>query len=280
MDIKFHCNQNSNFINDNQMVRAFLYSDYSIEPHNHDFYEMNIIFGGSGIHCIGKESFIVKYGDVFIIPPGTVHAYYDTKNLDVYHILFKKEYVILNKDEAMTVPGFLQLMEVEPFLRQNFSGGMYLNLSKSQLLQLKQDIFFIDDANFIGENFYPLKNHTLWKILYLMSDMFCTQTKSKKTTKYGYHESQIMETLEYIHQNYGEKITVQKLCELSHLSRSTFLRAFSEVCNCTPMSYLSDYRCKKAVEMLSEGRFSKTETAHKCGFYDLSHMEKNLDKRK
>ena len=280
MDIKFHCVTEKNFKNHKQMVRAFLYTDYEIEPHNHDFYEMNIVFNGSGLHQIEKESFRVKIGDVFVIPPDTVHAYYDTNDLDVYHILFKKEFVLSNKDEAIRVPGFLQFMEIEPFLRQNFSRGLYLNLSNTNLAQLKQDIIFMDDENFTDECMYPLKNHTLRKILYWLSYLFDKQMNNEKNVRNGYHEPQIMQALEYIHQNYGERITIEKLCTLSYLSRSTFLRAFSEICNCTPMKYLSDYRCKKAAEMLIEGIGSKTEIAQKCGFYDLSHMKKILDKRK
>lgn len=203
MDIKFHCDLENNFKGKKQNVRAFLYSDYKIEPHNHDFYEMNIVFGGSGVHRIEKECFEAKTGDVFVIPPGTVHAYYDTENLDVYHILFRNEFILANKDDALKIPGFLQFMEIEPFLRQNFSKGLYLNLSKTQLLQLKQDIFFIDDENFEGENLYPFKNHAFLKMLYWMSYVFCEQMGDAKNNKLIYHEPQIMQALEYIHQNFA-----------------------------------------------------------------------------
>ena len=87
MDIKFHCDSKQNFKNEHQQVRAFLYTDYSIEPHNHDFYEMNIIMRGKGTHKIEKACFSAETGDVFMIPPMKVHSYYDTEDLDVYHIL-------------------------------------------------------------------------------------------------------------------------------------------------------------------------------------------------
>ena len=75
-----------------------------------------------------------------------------------------------------------------------------------------------------------------------------------------------------------DKITIDLLCEKSFLSRSTFLRSFHNVCGCTPMEYVNSYRCKKALEMMDSTCFSKTEIAHSCGFYDLSHMERTVKK--
>ena len=87
-----------------------------------------------------------------------------------------------------------------------------------------------------------------------------------------------MQALEYIHQNFGEKITVEDLAEKSFLSRSTFLRCFYNICGTTPIKYLNEYRCKKAMEMMTNTEFSKTEIAQNCGFYDLSHMDRFLNK--
>ena len=78
----------SHFKSAGNMVTAFLYKDYSVNPHNHDFYEMNIIMSGKGTHTIEGTSVYVKRGDIFMIPPNTVHSYCDTQVLDVYHILF------------------------------------------------------------------------------------------------------------------------------------------------------------------------------------------------
>ena len=52
------------------------------------------------------------------------------------------------------------------------------------------------------------------------------------------------------------------------------MRSFDTICGMTPAQYLNDYRCKKAIEMMEHTDLSKTEIAHSCGFYDLSHMER------
>ena len=90
------------------------------------------------------------------------------------------------------------------------------------------------------------------------------------------YDIEIIKVLEYIHKNYDSKLTIDLLCKKSFLSRSTFIRSFCAVCGCTPIEYVNRYRCKKAAEMMEDTRFSKTEIAHRCGFYDLSHMERTL----
>ena len=132
MDIKFHCDSKQNFKNEHQQVRAFLYTDYSIEPHNHDFYEMNIIMRGKGTHNIEKACFSAETGDVFMIPPMKAHSYYDTEDLDVYHILLHNDFIINNQKENSSIPGFVQFTEIEPFLRQKFSKKMFTLSSANQ----------------------------------------------------------------------------------------------------------------------------------------------------
>ncbi|MDD6735592.1 MAG: AraC family transcriptional regulator [Clostridiales bacterium] len=277
MDIKFHCDSKQNFKNEHQQVRAFLYTDYSIEPHNHDFYEMNIIMKGKGTHQIENACFRAETGDVFMIPPMRIHSYYDTEDLDVYHILLHKDFISNNQKENSSIPGFVQFTEIEPFLRQNFSKKMFLHLSHGQILQLKTDLAFIEDNSvYDTKEMLPLKKHTIWKILYWLSALLFDQIYDKNKKTLNKHDIEIIRTLEYIHQNYDSKITIDLLSQKSFLSRSTFLRRFRDVCECTPMEYVNRYRCKKALEMIDNTCLSKTEIAYHCGFYDLSHMERTM----
>ena len=277
MNIEFHCDAKRSLGDEKCAVRAFLYTDYSIPPHNHEFYEMNIVLRGVGTHEIENSRFRVKAGDVFVIPPMTVHAYCDTRELDVYHILIRKNFITGNMTEAASIPGFLQLVEIEPFLRRHFSDAMFLHLGAGELVKLRGELAFIEDGGeFDREELYPLKHHSLWKILYSLSYMLYRQLhSSKKDTKNKYEHS-VLTALEYIHQNYFEKITIEDLCAITYLSRSTLLRSFGEICGCSPTVYLGRYRCERAAELMNSAAMSKTEIANACGFYDLSHMERML----
>lgn len=279
VDIQFHCDEKSNFPK-GFSARAFTYTDYSIELHNHDFYEVNIILNGTGTHCISNGRFRISAGDVFVIPPMVAHSYINTDKLEVYHILLKKSFIKQNEDETKNVPGFLQLTEIEPFLRStSYSNTFFLHLNQSQMLQLKNELSFIDDGSpFSWEACATMKYHEIWKILYWFSALLNQQVLFNETASLRHYERCVLDALEYIHKHYGEKISIDILCKKVFLSRSTFLRAFKEICHTSPMEYLIKYRCEKAVEMLSDSDCSKTTIAQSCGFYDLSHMVRNIKK--
>lgn len=277
MDIEFHCDEASNFRRRNSFVRAFTYTEYSIEPHTHDFYEMNIVMAGHGLHQIESSVFEARIGDVFVIPPMISHAYYNTEHLEVYHILIKKDFVRSHQDEAVTVPGFLQLMEIEPFLRRNCSESMFLHLSPAELSEIKAEFKVIErNGAFDQEALSLLHRHTTLKILYYLSYLLHKQSYGEKKVIPTKYKQQILDTLEYVHRHFSEKITIDGLADRVYLSRSTFIRSFREFCNCSPIQYLTTYRAKKAKDLLENSTMSKTEIAHTCGFYDLSHMEKSI----
>lgn len=280
MDIKFHCDEKNNF-KECEKVRAFLYTDYQIEPHNHDFYEINIVLRGHGTHKISNASFEAKIGDVFTIPPGVIHAYCNTQQFDIFHILIKKDFIYYNRKESADVPGFLQLTEIEPFLRRHCANKMFLHLSRNELEYLKYDLNAIDEKNIgYSAKSSPLKEHTVWKILYTFSELLYRQINFDKKKNAAKYEKYIFNILEYIHKNYDKKITLETLCEKFYLTRSTLLRNFETICHCSPTQYINNYRCKKALEMSENTDLSKTQIAHSCGFYDLSHMQRAFAKSK
>ena len=279
MEIKFHSSNANWFDRGIENVRAFVYENYSIEPHDHDFYEMNIVLSGSGKHVIEGREVSVGKGDVFVIPPKTVHSYYDTLELDVYHVLIHKDFMLKNREEAQKIPGFLQFTEIEPFLRANAAASMILHLSQKKLMELKSELSLIEDGgSYDTKELLPIKMHTALKIIYSLSYALYQQLNNEQEISKNKYEYAIIRTLEYIHKNYPEKITLEMLCKMTYLSRSTFLRSFGQICSSTPMEYLNRYRCKKAKELLDTDLYSKTEIAHRCGFYDLSHMERILKK--
>ena len=275
MEKEFHCLDDVVFKRKSQQVFSRTYKEYSVKPHTHDFYEMNLVLSGHGIHYIKNAEFPVKRGDLFVIPPMTVHAYDNTEHLTVCHILMKKKFISSNAD-AQKMPGFLQLMELESFVRQNYPQAIFLRLTPVQIDEVMNDARFLQEkGQFDDERFDLLAEATTWKIVYYLSYLLRKQLEQKESVKAKY-ERELMNTLEYLSKHFSEKITIDDLASRIFLSRSTFLRRFFEFCGCTPMQYLSFYRTKKAVELLETATLNKTEIAHLCGFYDLSHMERNV----
>ena len=272
--VRFRSNIDYHFYEQDAQIRAFTYRNYAVVPHAHEFYEVNIILSGHGVHQIEEKTVEVHAGNVFVIPPDIIHTYRDTHQLDVFHILLRPEFLQRNYAEAASVDGYLLLTEIEPFLRQNASDPHFLQLSQQQLLQIKPDLELLAQ-NTPPEKTAPIAVHTMWKLLYLFSGYLKEQVHTQAPASYKY-EWEVLQMLEYIHQHYHEKITIERLCGESFLSRSTCLRSFQAICGCTPLQYIQNYRRKKATELLQNGEQSKSGIAQACGYYDQSHMKRAL----
>ena len=80
--------------------------------------------------------------------------------------------------------------------------------------------------------------------------------------------------LGYIHEHYMERLDVETVAQSAAISTSESLRCFKRNLNTSPVSYIRDYRIKRAVEMLGNGARSISETAFACGFEDMSYFSK------
>ncbi len=257
------------------MTLAFQTEQYRYRMHEHDFYEINIILEGSGYHYIESRQLKVNVGDMFVIPPGVLHGY---ENIDpvfnVFHLVANKNFFTKYAEEIKLLGQFKVLFEIEPYLRAN-ERNFYINLDYDFLTELKSDITILESIKSdVTDESDTIRNIITLKII----SSLCRYAKqnSDRINKNEPKEYQdIMRALEYIHNNYSEKITIPDLAKLCNVSKATFLRKFKSVTKTSPNKYLLFCRAKNARRLL-DGGLSRTATAQLCGFFDISHMDRVL----
>jgi len=85
-------------------------------------------------------------------------------------------------------------------------------------------------------------------------------------------EDVIDKALAYIRSNFSYDISFDWLFHQLAVSRAHFFRLFKARTGLSPQQYLVRYRIEKSQKLLCQGRLGVTETAHSCGFNDLSHF--------
>jgi YesN/AraC family two-component response regulator len=106
----------------------------------------------------------------------------------------------------------------------------------------------------------------LLQTLYLLEDIYM-ERKTPQTVK---RKKSLVDTLlEYIHLNYSDDISLNDLCDLIHVNRTTLNRRFKEQVGFTAMEYILRHRLKVACDVLSHTNLSLAEIAEAIGFkYD------------
>lgn len=90
---------------------------------------------------------------------------------------------------------------------------------------------------------------------------------------------EIEKAIEYMNQNFGEKLTVRSLSKLVNMSESNFIRTFKQETQLAPIEFLIKLRIDKAKKLLRSGEKTITEIALQCGFNSTSHFSSCFVKR-
>ncbi len=262
---------------ENDYIKSFVHNNYAIGYHTHSFYELNIVINGNGIHYIEEMSCKAEVGCVFVIPPNIHHGYINEGNFDVYHLLIHRDFFNNCFKEFMKTVGFSLLFETEPYLRSQYHENMFLILSQGELNTVLGDIEAINNCKSLADaNIYI--NAIAKKIISYLCMLITKRQGVEQLNPQSNNELRsITECLNFIHQNFDERITVELLAGRFNMSRSTFIRQFIKICGCPPYEYIKQYRIKKVKEYLKNSTETITSIAQKCGFYDASHLRKCLN---
>ncbi len=66
--------------------------DANLQPHTHNFYEINYLYRGKCTNILMGKSYPMKPHEIFIMRPGTVHQVKDDEDVLLYNILIKPDY--------------------------------------------------------------------------------------------------------------------------------------------------------------------------------------------
>ncbi len=247
--------------------------------HNHDFYEINVIVEGEGMHYIENGYCPAKQGSVFIIPPNIRHGYFSKNNdLLIYNLDLSKLFMSKYADALSSLEEYSMLFEIEPKLRENFNDVFLLTLNEEELQKIKSEIDGLiacelsayNGVNVIKEAKALAFIGGLTEIAHKNN----TLRKEKKNFSKDYEITVTMiKSIEFIHENYSEKIPLETLAQRSAMSKISYLRYFKKLFNTTPYDYLLKYRIRMAKKLIKNTDKTLSFIANEVGFYDLSHFE-------
>ncbi len=253
------------------LVHAYLHENYTHKMHEHQFCEMNIIVSGEGRHYIGDFSLPASVGDVFVIPPNVAHGYFSHGRLDILHILLRADFMRRYREELCRLPSYSLLFDIEPQIRLSSGGEYNLRIPSHCFPALQEEIYRLIRLEAMEE--YTYQNILTLGFIGKLGELLRQSTQNENIRTHG---RALLGVMEYIRENLDQKLTLELLASKASVSKSTLNRHFIEILHVSPMQYVMECRLEKAKTLLSRGELSKTEIAHFCGFFDISHMNKYL----
>jgi len=250
---------------------AHYYDDITLHPvewHWHEELEAGIILEGMAHLVIGTEKRILRPGEGFFVSSEVLHSVYSASSepCKLNSFVFHPRLVGGSPDSV-----FWQKY-VSPLLVSDSLKGMFLQRSCSsepQMLALIQHVWQQCEQEPPG---YELEvRSALSKFLFLLTKQM-EHIPTIPSDKLLRDSARIKTMLQFIHEHYGEQITMEQISEKAMISTSETLRCFRSTIGTTPIQYLKQYRIQKAAELLSSTTMKVADIGTQCGFQEMSYF--------
>jgi len=196
---------------------------------------IHFVVSGYGIFRINGNEYIIKPGEMFVIPP-YIETYYEADEVNPWSYIWV---------------GFTT------------TGNITENLS---------DVIKCPEAKMIFNSMKNCENYSDGRSAYLCArlwDLFALLSKGGKN-EYGYVEK----ALEFIHSNYMYNITVEGIARHLNLDRTYFSVIFKRKNGLSPKQYLLNYRMNIAATLINEKDIAISVVANSVGYSDLYTFSK------
>lgn len=250
-------------------MRVFPYLQNNTPIHGHTFAEIAVIIEGKGVHRTIRDSQPLVAGDVLLVPYGAIHAYEKVDDLRLINVLFKP-------DQIPLIPELRQLPYSSTFLSGGTAPAAEINIQKLHLDENTMEPVRETLEHMISE----YKNEQaganpccmLGYFIVLLSQILRSVTANN--TALRKMPEGIVRVEEYIRKHYAEQLRLDDLLKISHMSLSSFMRAFSDCIGTAPVNYLNEIRLYKACALLQDSDLSISEIALKAGFNDSNYFSR------
>ena len=250
----------------NQLENKLLYSNHSDD-----------------ISISYQTTYTIKY-----VIDGVKHYNYNNQDIEVSN----SQYLILNNDSLITTEArkgtkglslFLSsklINEISHFYSRNNSSIKFLEIiqrnSSQKINNLLNEIVYLYENNQIGlkqqiDDLFIAISELIVQEQLSIDNNFMNLKVVKHDTKRELYKS-IIETKEYLNDNFKEKISLDIISRDVGISKYYLHRVFREINGNTPLEYLKNIRLEKAKNKLQYSKDSIFEIAFKCGFDNTAYF--------
>lgn len=241
--------------------------------HWHEELEMGFVVEGSVLMECGNEKFTLNKGDIYFLNSNTLHALFRcaTEPKSVCRSIVVHSSIIGGKEGSIYYKKYLLPIIENGNLRELIITVKDRNYSK--IYRLLTNIWNavnlgITDCELIVRNELSLFFQIL--IHLLEHDMPSCPTASIT------QETRLRDILNFMHNHYAEKITLDDIAAAAFISKSEVLRCFKNIIGQSPIGYLKNYRLRNAVYMIQNTSYSINTICELCGFDDHSYFSKSF----
>lgn len=234
-----------------------------MESHDHHFFELVYVTGGSATHTLNDKTSTLTSGDYFIVDYGSIHCYKDSRDLTLINCLFLPEVIDNTLSDCHSFESLLQ--------------GCLIRYYPTSFGQTTVNHIFHDDEGHIlnlimgMQKEYQEKSAGYSEIFRCRLIEIMILTLRSVVNKNDLHpkSSAVLQLIQYIESNYQDEVTLGHFCHEYHYNMQYISRKFKQETGFTMRDYLQKVRIKKSCELLVGSDMRIFDIALAVGYNDF-----------
>ncbi|MBW6410874.1 AraC family transcriptional regulator [Clostridium weizhouense] len=258
-----------NFLDFPVYAKQVLLSDYpgmTAANHWHNDWEFTLILNGKMSYSVNGKSYELEEGQGIFINSEQMHYGYsgDGSNCSFICILIPPSLLsnITRIKETYVLPVCTDTSHPFFILHPEISW-------QRNLIKILKDIYKLCNEEKDGFELHIMS--LFHSLCYNLYNNIKNNISAHKTTDDKKLDA-MHNMIGYIQKNYQGKITLDEIAAAGNVCRSSCCDIFQLILQKTPISYLTEYRLEKSIELLNIPSLSVTEIALQCGFTGSSYF--------
>jgi AraC-like DNA-binding protein len=252
--------------------------------HRHeDFYALYVIQGGQGIHLINNHPYGIARGDIYMLPPGSTHAYSDYQLLVIDAFYFSP--ALFSDQELLALQSLPDLWRL--FIKQsdtaqeNGFNDHRLHMPPAHFHEVEAMITELHNEFVASTIEASILTRSLFFRLLVHLARWQASGSDRGTALHSIsqitpHKVSVANILQICEERFHEPLTVPQLAALMFLSPSRFSEIFSREVGVSPAAYIRRLRLERAQTLLRTTSLSTTTIAHQVGFRDSAQLSRTF----
>jgi AraC-like DNA-binding protein len=241
--------------------------------HAHSEYQLFVVLKGTGTRFIGDSIRSFKPGELILTGPNLPHlwrsdeAYFKKNNsLKTRGIVIYFHENFLGEDSLNKV----EMHRLKTLFNKSMRGLDFYGHNKVLVIELMKELPELDGIRRLIHLLQILEILATTKEYHYISS-------TPYDERFNEHETdRLNKVYEYVIKNYRNKIPLEEMANLLHMTPTSFSRYFAMKNNKTYSRFVAEIRVKHACEMLNETDMSVAEICYECGFNTLSNFNKQF----
>ena len=242
----------------------WLFDFHCIDWHWHSEVEFVFIEKGTAEFLVGSSRYVLTEGTGIFINSQVIHRFEASESVIIPNIVFSPS--LLSAEDSLIYRKYIQ-----PLLDSSVECLIFSPEVPWQKEVLKNLllVFDVQDTESIGEIKTVELLLKIWETVYENANISESIPAAKAT---AHTQAQLQIMMQYIHKNYSEHITLADIAQTVSVSKSSALNIFNKYLRISPVSYLINYRLKRAAKLLASTDGSIYSIASNTGFENVGYF--------